>query len=134
MKKIMIILLILVLSGCNQTGDKSNTVPDGSKTLEDVIESSVDFTYIDTYFSFEDMLTDKYPKFYYGKVTRIEENNIWVDALYFDVIKSENNEVIGEIWISIAKDQTRLTVGDEAVLFLTYIESNSYYEIRRAHV
>lgn len=133
MRKILLIVSIFILTGCNQTSNENIMKEDSSKTLEDILEQSqgpsIDFTYIDTYFSFKDLIDDDYPEFYHGKVTRIEYDNIWVESVYFDVIKSENNEVIGEIWISLAIDQTRLSIGDEAVLYLSYIKSNSYYSL-----
>lgn len=137
----LIIVITIAISG-----DLSQTPTDSDTTIIDingpygVVESvekvpdfskyddaDISFSYTDTYFSFQDLEDDVYAKFYYGKVTRIEENNIFVDSLYFDVTISENKEVLGEIRISVQKDQNRLSVGDEYVLYLIHNEKYSYY-------
>lgn len=125
MKKIIIVVFILILTGCSETTEINFGI-DGH-FLSDSDGSGGDSSFVDMYPSFQDMLDGKWAKFYYGEVVRIEERNMMVDTMYFEVIKSEDGEILGEINVSVNRGQTRLKIGSTAVLYLDYDEEYSYY-------
>ena len=131
MKKLIIFLGIFLLVGCSNQEKVENDLTDRESSGVIVHELSDGDTYgisVDRYKNFDELFEAEYGNFYYGEVIRIEENNSFVDSVYFKVSKS-NYETEDVIRITIEKDSDKLRVGSLYVLHMMYVDDYDYYSL-----
>jgi len=121
------ILLDSVISNIANLNDNEITSGLGIDS-SDLDSGSFSGSSADRFEDFNELLNFEYADFYYGEVMRVEENTVFVDSVYFNVLKS-NNDTDDLIRITIEKDSKALRVGDLLVLHMSYIEGNDYYSL-----
>lgn len=131
MKKLILFLGIFLLVGCSnqEKVDNEFSNQDLSGPSEyDLSEDDLFGISVDRYKNFDELFDAEYGDFYYGEVLSIEENNSFVDSVYFKVSKS-NNEISEVIRVTIEKDSTKLRVGSLYVLHMMYVDGYDYYSL-----
>jgi len=135
MKKIILVLLILLISGCSTDTivDDSSleefiTISDEYPSFDDLDDVEVNYIYVEKYFKFDDLLKDENADFYQGEVVSIENFNFAVDKVFLKVSLS-NRECDEIINISIEKGALWFTKGENYIVHLTYNEEYDYYSL-----
>ena len=129
MKKLLFLLfLVAILSSCsNNIEDNDTPIELDERTDLGNIQSSSNFVYIYKYDTFSELVNDENGIFFYGVVTSIEENNNYVDSVYFEVLsKNRTGETIR---ISVEKDSKILEVEKYYVFHLNYTSTHNYYSL-----
>lgn len=131
MKKLMIFLSIFLLVGCSSQEKANNDLNDQSSSgisAQDLADGDTYGISVDRYKNFDELYEAEYGNFYYGEVLRIEDNNSFVDSVYFKVLKS-NNETDEVIRVTIEKDSGKLRVGSLVVLHMMHVVDYDYYSL-----
>lgn len=90
------------------------------------------YQYDGSFSTFDELIAYDYGRFYYGCVTRIVPNNMYVDSIYFEIFSKNGGNTGYEIRISELIDHNGFVVGDIYILHLVYNAEYEYYSLSSA--